>query len=54
MNLLLITVFLISIISSLIVNPLRVGTSVIYDQPIVKEVSSIVEQDKDGKWNKFG
>ena len=50
MNLLLITVFLISIISSLIVNPLRVGTSVIYDQPIVKEVSSIVEQDKDGKW----
>lgn len=50
MNLLLITVFLISIISSLIVNPMRVGTNVIYDQPIVKEISSIVEQDKNGKW----
>lgn len=50
MNLLLISIFSISIISSLIVNPIRVGTDVIYEQPIVKQIESIIDKDKEGKW----
>ena len=50
MNLLLISIFLISIINSLIVNPIRIGNDVIYEQPLIKQIESIVEEDKDGKW----
>lgn len=49
-NLLLITIFLVLMISSLIVNPLRIGNDVIYEQEIVKQIQNIVDRDKEGKW----
>ena len=50
MNILLITIFLISMISGLIVNPMRIGTDIIYEQEIVKQIENIVQKDKEGKW----
>ena len=50
MTLLLIIIFLISVVSSLIVNPVRIGNDVIYEQEILKDIKQVVNQDNEGKW----